>query len=108
MLAQTEQVINEAGKLVAISNQYGFPAVCLMVVFIAIAGGLTVYFFKVVCPERDSRIKVLENLGTSIGSMEKTNAVTGEVLRDMKTMLAEHTTQLGRIADKVDMIRREA
>lgn len=91
MLAQVQESVDIAKSVLETSQQYGFAAYCLGVLFLTGVVGVTLYFWKVVIPEREARVSVLKALSDSSAK----TAVSIELM----------TASLTRLESDVDSIK---
>jgi hypothetical protein len=97
VVAQAAEAAQAVDKVLDVSSQYGFPAFCLAVLFMSALGGLSLYFWKVVLPERDARIEVQRSIGISLSALQLSHATSVETLRLLRDDVSDQKETLSRV-----------
>jgi hypothetical protein len=101
LLAQIQEGTELAKQVLKTSSDYGFAAFALMVLFVTVAIGAAIHFVKVVCPERDARIKSQEKVA---------NCMTVMTAQDIRqtALLEQQAVANGEIKSKLSDLKELA
>jgi hypothetical protein len=106
-LAQIGEAVQAANKILDQSSQYGYLGYALAVVYLTMISGLGLHFWKVVLPERDSRIKATQSMSECLATLSQQSIKTTAVLEAQEELLQKLDGRLSTIESTVEQRRCE-